>query len=85
MPDTNVRAVLLADIGEGLTEAHINQILVTVGQEVHRLDPIAEVETDKATAEITSPWSGRVVRILAEEGTYLDVGAPVLEIEVDDG
>jgi pyruvate/2-oxoglutarate dehydrogenase complex dihydrolipoamide acyltransferase (E2) component len=83
MPETNIREVVLADIGEGLTEAHVNQILVKVGQAVRRLDPIVEVETDKATVEITSPWSGKVARILVEEETYVNVGQAVLEIEVE--
>lgn len=85
MADTNIRPVMLADIGEGLTEAHINSILVDVGQNVRRLDPIIEVETDKAVVEITSPWSGTVSRLLVEPETYVDVGSALLEIEVDGG
>lgn len=84
MADGEVRKVQLADIGEGLVEAHVTKILVTEGQEIRRLDPIVEVETDKALVEITSPWSGKVARVLVDEQTWIDVGATVIEVEVSE-
>ena len=79
---TEVKTVILPDLGEGLTEGQITQILVSVGGQVHRLDPVVEVETDKATSELTSPWEGTVERILVEEGDWVDVGQGILEINV---
>lgn len=47
---------------------------LTVGQE------IAEIETEKATVEITAEISGKVGRLLVSEGDEVDVGAPILAI-----
>lgn len=77
------RQVTLADIGEGLTEAFITRILVNVGDMLKQLDPIAEVETDKALIEITTPWSGRVEKILVEVESWVNVGDAVLELAVE--
>ena len=43
------------DIGEGLTEGEIVRWLVKEGDEIKEGQPLVEVETDKALAEIPSP------------------------------
>jgi pyruvate dehydrogenase E2 component (dihydrolipoamide acetyltransferase) len=45
----------LPDIGEGLTEAEVVQWLVDVGDPVGVDQPLAELETDKAVTDISSP------------------------------
>ncbi|KAI9613737.1 hypothetical protein KEM48_003660 [Puccinia striiformis f. sp. tritici PST-130] len=56
---TFAKPFLLADIGEGITGCEIVKWLVKPGQTVAEFDPIAEVQSDKATVEITSPYEGR--------------------------
>ena len=46
------------DIGEGLTEGEIVRWLVKEGDEIKEGQPLVEVETDKALAEIPSPRTG---------------------------
>lgn len=80
--DANVRVFNLPDVGEGLVEACVVSILVQEGQAVKRFDPLLEVDTDKATVDITAPWSGTVAKIHCSVGEYVAVGDPVLEIAV---
>jgi 2-oxoisovalerate dehydrogenase E2 component (dihydrolipoyl transacylase) len=81
-PDDNIRVFNLPDVGEGLVEARIEEIKVTVGQRVERFDVVADVETDKAVVELSAPWSGTVHRICCEADEYVEVGRPILEIAV---
>jgi 2-oxoisovalerate dehydrogenase E2 component (dihydrolipoyl transacylase) len=79
------RTFALPDLGEGLEEATVGAWLVAEGARVELNQPIAEVETAKATVELPSPFAGRVVRIHAEAGATLGVGDPLVTIEVDAG
>src|SRR5262245_37230544 len=68
------RDFVLPDLGEGLTEAEIRQVLVREGDDVHEDAPLLEVETDKATVEIPSPFGGRVEKIHVRPGQTVKVG-----------
>jgi len=68
------------DIGEGLTEGEIVRWLVKEGDEVKEGDPLVEVETDKALAEIPSPKTGVILRILAKEKEIVKVGQVIVII-----
>lgn len=80
-----IRVFNLADIGEGLVEARIVELLVKEGDAVKRFDVVAEVETDKATVELSAPWAGTIHRICCEADEYVEVGNPILEIAVSGG
>lgn len=82
MSEPQRRVFELPDVGEGLAEARVEDFLVEVGDEVQSLDPVVEVETDKSMVELTSPWTGVVTQLLAEPDEWVEVGAPLLEIEV---
>ncbi|MBE1874152.1 dihydrolipoamide acetyltransferase family protein [Myceligenerans pegani] len=80
----------LPDVGEGLTEAEIVEWRVKPGDPVQVNQTIVEIETAKSLVELPSPWSGTVVGLLAEPGTTVEVGTPIIEIAVggvvsDDG
>src|SRR5207249_7261122 len=64
----------LPDLGEGLTEAEIVKVLVGEGDVVAEDAPLLEVETDKATVEIPSPFAGRVARVHIQPGQTVKVG-----------
>lgn len=81
--NNGVRKVFsLPDVGEGLVEARIEQFLVDVGDTIQALDPVVEVETDKAVVELTSPWTGVVAEFLAEADAWVEVGGPLIAITV---
>jgi pyruvate/2-oxoglutarate dehydrogenase complex dihydrolipoamide acyltransferase (E2) component len=75
-----VQAFKLPDLGEGLTEGEVARWLVTEGQEIREDDPLVEIQTDKATVEIPSPFTGTVLRILVPEGELAPVGATLVVI-----
>ena len=77
------RTFHLPDHGEGLTEALIEAVLVSPGDRVEQFAVIFQVETEKAVVEVTSPWAGIVSQVLVAEGQWVDVGAPLLVMEVD--
>jgi len=66
------------DIGEGLTEGEIVRWLVKEGDEIKEGQPLVEVETDKALAEIPSPRTGVVLKILAKEKEIVKVGQVIV-------
>src|SRR5687768_11780030 len=85
MTSATLRQFKLPDVGEGLTEGEILQWLVAVGDTVTVNQPLCEVETAKAAVELPSPYAGTVVELLFEAGTMVDVGAPIITIDVSGG
>jgi 2-oxoisovalerate dehydrogenase E2 component (dihydrolipoyl transacylase) len=78
----DLRQFKLPDVGEGLTEGEILSWLVAVGDTVRVNQPLCEVETAKAAVELPSPYAGTVTELLYEAGTTVDVGAPIITIDV---
>lgn len=76
-----LRSFLLPDPGEGLLEAEIVTWRVAEGDEIKVNDVLVEIETAKSLVELPSPWAGTVKRLLVAEGTMVDVGTPIVEIE----
>lgn len=72
----------LPDLGEGLPDAELVQWLVAEGEEVALNQPIAEVETAKAVIELPSPYAGTVHRLHAAAGEIVEVGHPLIGIDV---
>ncbi len=71
----------LPDIGEGISEAEIVAWHVAVGDTVEEDQQIADMMTDKATVEMESPVSGRVVELAGEVGDQVSIGAALVVIE----
>ncbi len=74
--DPNV--FLLPDLGEGLAEAELVKWRVEVGQSVGELDVLAEMETDKALVEVTSPRAGVIAELRGSPGEVIKVGTPLV-------
>jgi 2-oxoisovalerate dehydrogenase E2 component (dihydrolipoyl transacylase) len=73
----------LPDIGEGIAEAEIAAWRVELGQRVEEDAPLADMMTDKATVELTSPVTGTVVELAGEAGSMVPVGAALVVLEVE--
>ncbi|MBC1363595.1 2-oxo acid dehydrogenase subunit E2 [Listeria welshimeri] len=76
-----VEKITMPKLGESVTEGTISSWLVKPGDTVEKYDAIAEVLTDKVTAEIPSSFSGTIKEILAEEDETLEVGEVICTIE----
>jgi len=76
-------AFRLPDIGEGVAEAEIVAWRVKVGDLIDEDQLTVDVMTDKATVEMTSPVSGRVVSINGGVGQRVPVGTVLFELETD--
>jgi pyruvate dehydrogenase E2 component (dihydrolipoamide acetyltransferase) len=74
------KAFKLPDLGEGLTEGEVARWLVSEGKEIREDDPLVEIQTDKATVDIPSPYEGTVLKILVAEGEVVPVGTELVLI-----
>ena len=72
----------LPDVGEGLTEADIVSWHVKPGDTVTINQIIVDIETAKAVVELPSPYAGTVSALLVDEGQTVDVGTPIIAVDV---
>nr|WP_153416749.1 dihydrolipoamide acetyltransferase family protein [Sinorhizobium meliloti] len=71
----------MPDVGEGVAEAELVEWHVKPGDPVREDMVLAAVMTDKATVEIPSPVTGKVLWLGAEVGDTVAVKAPLVRIE----
>ncbi|HEY0937757.1 MAG TPA: dihydrolipoamide acetyltransferase family protein [Trebonia sp.] len=76
------REFKLPDVGEGLAEADIVAWHVKPGDTVTVNQVIVDIETAKAVVELPSPYAGTVSALLVEEGQTVDVGTPIIAVDV---
>mgnify|MGYP001558479258 CR=1 FL=1 len=77
--------LIMPNVGEGVTEGTVTKWLKREGDDIALDEPIVEIETDKAVAEIPSPFAGRLAKILVAEGDTVPIGTPLAEFEPDAG
>ncbi|WP_391201747.1 dihydrolipoamide acetyltransferase family protein [Psychrobacillus sp. L4] len=77
--------IKMPQLGESVTEGTIEKWLVKPGDHVNKYDALAEVNTDKVTAEVPSSFTGVIKELLANEGDTLAVGEIVCTIETEGG
>ncbi|MCF7855332.1 MAG: biotin/lipoyl-binding protein, partial [Candidatus Pacebacteria bacterium] len=70
----------LPELAEGVESAEITQILVAVGDSIEEEQPVLELETGKATAEIPSSVAGTVDSIAVKEGEEVSIGDVILTV-----
>ncbi len=71
----------LPDLGEGTVESEIGEWFIKVGDNVSEEDVVGTMMTDKAAVELSSPVSGKVVKLAGEPGDMVAVGAPLVVFE----
>src|SRR6266850_6569184 len=67
--------IIMPQLGESIAEATIVNLLVKIGDKVETDQDIIEVETSKATMNITSPCTGRIEKFLVKLNESYLVGA----------
>ena len=69
------------ELGENVKTATVAKILVAKGDRVEREQPVIELETDKAVAEVPSDTVGTVTEVLVKEGDEVEVGQVLLRLD----
>jgi len=68
-------------LGEVMEEGLVSSWKVTEGQTVEEGQIVLEIETDEAMAEVESPASGTLTKILVQEGETVPINTPLAMIE----
>ena len=68
-------------VGESITEVQISEWLKSEGDLVKQDETIAVIDSEKATLDLPSPQSGRLVKILHQAGETVAVGAVIAHLE----
>src|ERR1700757_2568530 len=78
MPDIRV-----PQLGEGLREVRIVELLRRTGDAIRRGDALYVIETDKTTMEMESPLDGRITSWRVAPGDVVPIGAAIAVIASD--
>ena len=71
----------LPDLGEGIDEADVITVHVSVGDEITLEQPVIEIETEKATLDVPSSVAGRVAEVRVRPGDTISPGQALLVME----
>lgn len=74
---------ILSDIGEGVKEVQVIQWFVEEGAAIEEWGPLCEVQSDKASVEITSKFNGVIKKIHFPQDSVAQVGDALVDIEVE--
>lgn len=77
--------VTMPQLGESVTEGTVLQWLKQPGDTVALDEPLCEIETEKVTAELPSPFEGTLGEIFVPEGETIEVDAPLCTVIEADG
>jgi 2-oxoisovalerate dehydrogenase E2 component (dihydrolipoyl transacylase) len=77
----SINIVKVPDIGEGITEVELVEWRVRPGETVEADQALADVMTDKATVEVPSPVTGKVIAANGKPGDKLAVGSELARLE----
>ncbi len=76
--------MVMPPMGESIMECTVLTWLKKPGETVEADDSILEVATDKVDTEVPSPFSGKLVEILVQEGDVIEIGNVVARLEIAD-
>lgn len=69
----------------GIVECEVIQWFVEPGARVEEFSPLCEVQSDKASVEITSRFAGVVKKLYYDAGEMAKVGKPFVDIDIEGG
>ena len=79
--DIQIIEIILPELGENIESADVVSVLVKPGNKIEKDQGIIEIETDKATVEVPSTYSGEVVEVLITPGTKAKVGQALIKLK----
>ena len=71
----------IPELGENINTALVAKVLIKVGDFVEIDQTVLEVETDKATIDVPSDISGKVVELKVNEGDTINIGQVIFSVE----
>jgi pyruvate/2-oxoglutarate dehydrogenase complex dihydrolipoamide acyltransferase (E2) component len=74
--------IYIPQLGEGLREVLIQELLKKPGDKIERNEPIYRMETDKAVVEGESPIEGVLIEWLADPGAIIPIGSAIARVHV---
>ena len=75
---------VLPELGENIESADVVNLMVNIGDVIEKDQGILEIETDKATIEVPSNISGKVVEVLIKAGDKAKVGQIIIKVETSE-
>jgi pyruvate dehydrogenase E2 component (dihydrolipoamide acetyltransferase) len=79
-----IKEIKLPEIADNVTSAVVLEILVSVGDKVEKDDSLADMESDKATFELPSDFSGTVKEVKVKDGDVVKVGQTMFTIDTSE-
>ena len=76
--------IILPAMSDQMTEAELLKWNIAVGSDIKKGDIIAEISTDKVDMDLDSPFTGKVTNLLVEEGSVINVGETLAEVETEE-
>jgi 2-oxoglutarate dehydrogenase E2 component (dihydrolipoamide succinyltransferase) len=73
--------VKVPELGESISEVQVADWLRAVGDVVQVDEPLAEIDSDKATVELPAPVAGKILELRVEAGAFCKVGDVVAVID----
>ncbi len=77
-----IKSITLPDIGN-YENSPVIEVLVAPGDRVEKEDSLITLESDKATMEIPSPYTGVIKKVLVKVDDTLNEGDLIAEIEIE--
>ena len=75
--------ILLPELGEGITNVEIRDVLVKEGDSIKRDQIVLILETDKASMEIPSEHDGIVSKVYVKNGDNISPNDHIMDIQSD--
>ncbi|MGI8923120.1 MAG: dihydrolipoamide acetyltransferase family protein [Fimbriimonadales bacterium] len=75
--------VIMPKMGDAMEEGTLVEWLVKEGDKVKSGDPIGNIQTDKATVELTATSTGILAGVISKAGDTVPVGVPIAAILKD--
>ena len=72
--------IIIPDIGD-FESVEVIEVLVKVGDQINKDDPIVTLESDKSSVEVTSPFSGKISELKVKIGDKVSKGSLLAKLE----
>jgi 2-oxoglutarate dehydrogenase E2 component (dihydrolipoamide succinyltransferase) len=80
----NTFTIKVPPLGESILQATVGRWLKNIGEAVQADEMLVELETEKVTLEVTAPQAGTLSKILAQQGTTVEIGSVIGEITAEE-